>query len=154
ADSDDADRGRLYQRDREPGLHPPPMARGNDARRQPAGRSASHNDDRSYRLDQDSRRSLAKPKGGRLPLQVRAQGKARPEFDRIEQLLLVSTVGAEGGVVEVESLEIDIQVTVDVIAGTEVHLGVGVDEGRLRAELRVVLLLAKVIEVFIAPVER
>ena len=94
------------------------------------------------------------PKGGpgivsALELGVNSQGEGAARIDHIEDLLGEAAVGAVDSISEVQGLEVHLEVAGDVVARAEVDVGRGVDEGRLGAELGVVLLLAEVIQVLV-----
>src|SRR5579864_9402016 len=81
--------------------------------------------------------------------------RERPSIvDHVQQLVVESTVRMIFGVVQVERLEEYAHVRIDVVARAEVHLRRGCQEGRLRAELRLVLLLTELQELLALPLHR
>src|SRR3954471_3865861 len=96
----------------------------------------------------------AKVKISRAPLiaKAHAQREAPPVIHDVQKLLGETAACAVGGVGEIHAGEIDVQLRRDVIAGGEVDLCVAIHEGRLGPEHGIVLLLAEVIQIDIAPV--
>ena len=75
-------------------------------------------------------------------------------IDHIQGLFLVAAMRGVSLIRQVESLEIDAEVLVEVVAGAEVHIRGGIHEGGLDAELRVVLRLTVVLQMLILMVDR
>jgi len=95
---------------------------------------------------------LDKAAGG-LQLEVNTQREGTPIVDHIEDLFAETAMCTVGRVGEIQSLEIHIQLLGELVAGAEVNLRGGIDEGGLSAVGRIVLLLAEVIQILVAMID-
>src|SRR5215469_11556073 len=91
----------------------------------------------------DPRCPMCGRSSGRLQLRAQLQ-RIRPSITgHVQQLIAEAPGGVVLGVGEVQCLEEHTEVAVDVVARAEVDFGRRLEEGRLRAELRAVLLLTE-----------
>src|SRR4051794_2038008 len=77
---------------------------------------------------------------------MKPQSEGAAGIDHIQDLLGKATARGVDIISEVKSLEVDVEVAVDVVTGAQVQAGGGFDEHRLRAKLGVGLVLAEVIQ--------
>ncbi len=89
-----------------------------------------------------------------LQLKVNTQRKGSPIVDHIEDLFAEAAMGAVGRIGEIQSLEVDLQLLGELVAGAEVDLRGGIDEGWLSTVCGIVLRLAEMIQILIAVVDR
>src|SRR6185312_11821454 len=108
-------------------------------------------------------RKLRRPSGRRtaregrratLHLRAHPQGERGSVLDHVQLLVVEASMGSIDGVVEVKSLEEHADVTVDVVAGAEVHFGRRIHERRLRAESAARVGLPELLQLIAAPVDR
>src|SRR6185312_2668761 len=105
-------------------------------------------------MHQPAGRRPARQVAAALHLRANSQRERGSVLDDVQLLVVEASMGSIDGIVEVQALEEHADVTVDVVAGAEVHFGRRVHERRLRAESTASVGLPELLQLIAAPVDR